>query len=131
MRVGPHIKRLNLTRSGEVRVQQFVPSGQSVELFEVLVDQVGVEAWLRFRFLAPAIGKASNKLTFVDAQDDFSHLCQAVALPYLAELDLSADVVVIALLDRYVAFGDANPEATQFIEAFHVGEGDCVQEGEW
>ncbi|MFK7763061.1 MAG: DUF6497 family protein [Roseobacter sp.] len=131
MRVGPHARRLNFAPSSELRVQQFVPSGQPVELFEVLIDEVGAEAWLRFRFLAPSIGKASGKLTFVEAQDDFEHLCQAVALPYLVEFDLSADVVVIALLDRLVVFGEADPEATQYIEAFHVAEGDCVQEGEW
>lgn len=32
---------------------QTLPSGQAVELREVLIDTVGTERWLRFRFLAP------------------------------------------------------------------------------
>ena len=34
-----------------------VPSGQPVDLQEVLVDQMGDETWLRFRFIAPQIAR--------------------------------------------------------------------------
>ena len=32
-----------------------VPSGQPITLQEVLVDTIGAETWLRFRFVAPEI----------------------------------------------------------------------------
>ncbi len=108
-----------------------VPSGIAIELFEVLVDEVAGEDWLRFRFLAPELANETNGLTFEQVQADFDHLCGTVALPYISQFDLQADVVVISLLDRPVAFGEADPDATQLIEAFRVSEDECVWEGLW
>ena len=108
-----------------------LPSGQSVELFEVLVDQVGEEAWLRFRFLAPSIGRDQQGVSFETAQLDFDYLCSEIAVPYLAEFELSADVIVLALLDRPVAFGQTDAAATQLIEAFRLRDGQCEWEGLW
>ncbi|MEM9639279.1 MAG: DUF6497 family protein, partial [Pseudomonadota bacterium] len=62
-----------------------VPSGQPVELYEVLIDEVGADTWLRFRFLAPEIARNGGSVDFAQAEPDLEHLCQAVALPYLAE----------------------------------------------
>ncbi len=112
-------------------VRWSMPSGQSVELFEVLIDEVGSEAWVRFRFLAPQIGKKSGDMTFEQAQGDFERLCTDVALPYMQEYELVADVVVITLLDRPVAFGTADPEATQYIETFRVKGRVCEAEVLW
>ncbi len=131
MRIAPHSERMRMPLSQIRRARQVAPSGQSVELFEVLIDEVSAEDWLRFRFLAPSIGKTAGRLSYVDAQDDFGHLCQTVALPYLSDANLSADVIVIALLDRPVPFGEADPEATQFIEVFRIEEGVCVLEDDW
>ena len=103
---------------------QDVPSGQSVMLDEVLVDQVGAEAWLRFRFLAPDIG--TRGVTYTEAEDDFAVLCDAVARPYLVAFDLAADVVVISLMDRPVPFGQSDPDATQFFETFRIEDDTCV-----
>lgn len=108
-----------------------LPSGLSAELFEVLIDNVGGEAWLRFRFLAPQIGEAENGLSFEAVKGDFEHLCGAVALPYMSDFDLQADVIVIALLDRKFELGETNPEATQLIEAFRVSDDGCAWEGLW
>lgn len=108
-----------------------VPSGQNVELFEVLIDQVGVESWLRFRFLAPQIGKLAGDLTFSDTEDDFIYLCSDVVLPYMQNFALEADVVVITLLDRAVEFGASDHDATQYIETFRVAGGSCEVEGLW
>ncbi|MFK7870689.1 MAG: DUF6497 family protein [Roseobacter sp.] len=107
---------------------QMPPSGTSVDLFEVLIDDVGGESWLRFRFLAPQIARADGIVTYSDLVDDFAYLCERVALPYLAEYDLNASVIVVSLLDRPVAFGAADPDATQFIDAFRVTSGACEWE---
>lgn len=114
---------------GFIVFAQTVPSGQSVQLFEVLIDEVGGEDWLRFRFLAPDLGVENAAPSFEAAQADFQFLCGTVALPYMAEYDLKAEVVVISLLDRPVPFGETDQEATQLIEAFRVDTGTCQLEG--
>ncbi len=106
-----------------------VPSGQPVDMHEVLTDRVGTEFWVRFRFLAPRIARDGGSIGFAEAEPDLEHLCKAVALPYLAEHALQADIVTITLLDRPVPFGVADAEATQFIDVFRVSSGACVWEG--
>lgn len=106
-----------------------VPSGQPIELYEVLIDEVGAETWLRFRFLAPQIARDTGSVSFVQAEPDLEYLCRQVALPYLDEYDLEADMVAINLLDRPVEFGLTDPEATQFIDLFRVSSGTCIWEG--
>ena len=107
---------------------QDVPSGQSVTLHEVLVDPVETESWLRFRFLAPQIARDGGDVSYAQAEPDFAHLCETVARPYMREFDLSADVIVVALMDRPVPFGQADAAATQFIEAFRIAEDTCIWE---
>ncbi|WP_415403709.1 DUF6497 family protein [Tateyamaria sp. SN3-11] len=107
---------------------QDVPSGQSLTLSEVLIDTVGSESWLRFRFLAPQIARDGGDITWADAEADFTHLCETTARPYLAQHNLAPDVIVITLMDRAVAFGQADPNATQFIEAFRIQDDACIWE---
>ena len=116
---------------GALPARQDVPSGQMVELFEVLIDAVGSESWVRFRFLAPAIGKTDGDLPFEQVEQDFEHLCTAVALPYIADYGLAADVIAIALLDRAVDFGTPDPDATQYIETFRFDGASCIAEVLW
>ena len=106
-----------------------VPSAQPLELHEVLLDQVGAEAWVRFRFLASEIGKANGDRSFADVEQDFQVLCETVARPYLKEFNLVADVVAITLMSRPVEFGSSDPGVTQFVEVFRVASGTCVWEG--
>ena len=103
-----------------------VPSGQPVELWEVLIDEVGVQTWLRFRFLAPEISQSSGSVSFDVAEGDIEALCSDVALPYMVQHNLAADVVVINLLDRPVAFGVSDPEATQYVDAFRPDGETCL-----
>lgn len=117
--------------SGVELAREPVPSGQQVDLFEVLIDEIAGEAWLRFRFLAPGIGKADGGVSYAQVEADFAHLCDTVALPYLTQFALEADVLVISLLDRPVDFGQSDPQATQYIEAFRVETGSCEWEGDW
>lgn len=105
------------------------PSGVPMELYEVLIDEVGAETWVRFRFLAPAIARSGGSANFEDVETDFEFLCQDVALPYLRDYGITADVVVVTLLDRPVEFGTADEEATQYIDAFRVAGGLCEWEG--
>lgn len=107
---------------------QDTPSGQTVTLHEVLVDAVGTESWLRFRFVAPQIARDGGDVTYAQAEADFQHLCDTVARPYVAQHGLVADVIVISLMDRPVAFGQADAAATQFFEAFRLPGDACIWE---
>lgn len=102
-----------------------LPSGLSVSLMETRYDEMGAETWLRFRFLAPAVGSVS----FADVEADMAHLCETTAVPYVSDNGVSADRVVISLSDRPLAFGTTDPEATQFFETFRVEQGRCIWEG--
>lgn len=107
---------------------QDVPSGQPVELHEVLVDEVGTETWLRFRFVAPQIAREGGSITYVDAEPDMQHLCDKLALPYIDQYALSGDVIVISLSDRPTEFGQADPDATQFFDAYRPDGASCIWE---
>jgi hypothetical protein len=58
-----------------------------------------------------------------------THLCEVLALPYIAEYALTGDVIVISLADRATEFGVADRDAIQFFEAYRVQDGRCIWEG--
>ena len=106
-----------------------VPSGQPVELQEVLVDQIGVETWLRFRFVAPQIAREGGSVGYDLAGPDMTSLCDTLVIPYVAAYALKGDVIVISLADRAVEFGSTDPDTTQFFEAYRLENGTCIWEG--
>ncbi|QUJ77059.1 hypothetical protein KDD17_03225 [Sulfitobacter albidus] len=103
-----------------------VPSGQDVTLHEVLVDRQGEATWLRFRFLAPQIGREEGQVGFDVAGEDMLHLCDTLALPYMHEYTLTGDRIVISFMDRITEFSVPDPDATQFFEAFRPVDGACM-----
>lgn len=106
-----------------------LPSGLSAELTEVLVDNVGKETWIRFRFVSPDIGaSAPTSFTFAKIEGDFAVICEQLALPYLMEHQLEADKIVVSIADRPLKFGTSDPDATQFFEQFRAENGDCIWE---
>lgn len=106
-----------------------VPSGQPIELQEVLVDDVGGETWLRFRFITPEIAREGGSIAYDVAASDMFDLCTNLALPYIAQYDLNGQMIVVSFADRSTEFGVPDPDATQFFEAFRP-EGDaCIWEG--
>lgn len=105
-----------------------VPSGQPLELQEVLVDRQDTQTWLRFRFVAPQIARDTGALDYADTVPDFLHLCDALAVPYMADYQLTGDMIVISLADRATEFGAPDPDVTQFFEAFRIRDGACIWE---
>jgi hypothetical protein len=105
-----------------------VPSGQQVDLQEVLIDQMGNETWLRFRFIAPDIARDGGAITYDAAAPDMKVLCDTLAIPYIAQYALTGDVIVISLADRAVEFGAVDPSVTQFFEAYRPEKGICIWE---
>ncbi len=105
-----------------------VPSGQAVTLNEVLVEDTGKDALVRFRFVAPAIAREGGTVDYDAAAADIDHLCRDLVIPYMAEFALTSTQVVISMSDRDVPFGDSNPQATQFFEAYRLEGADCIWE---
>ncbi len=106
-----------------------VPSGQPVELSNVLLDTNPGELWVRFRFIAPKIGSTVGRITYDVAVIDMEHLCQTLAVPYVAQHALDPARVVISFSDRPLAFGATVPDATQFFEAYRLEQSQCIWEG--
>lgn len=106
-----------------------VPSGQPVALQEVLVEKMASETWFRFRFVAPEIARGSGSVAYAAAEPDMAFLCETLAIPYIAEYALAGEVIVISLADRPTEFGSADPDATQFFEAYRVFDDTCIWEG--
>lgn len=106
-----------------------LPSGQSVTLVETIWDEAGPAGLVtRFRFLAPEINPVRGSVSFEVAAEDIAWLCQDFALKQVVgagELPLQ---IVVSLEDRPVPFGEADPEATQFFEAFRIENGSCIWE---
>ncbi|MDK3018111.1 DUF6497 family protein [Pseudodonghicola flavimaris] len=101
-----------------------VPSGQTVTLQEVLLDDAPGALWARFRFVAPQLGHIVQEASAGDIDD----LCQRFVLPYLAEHDLAPARVVISLSDRALDFGTADPAAVQYFETYRPEKTRCVWE---
>jgi hypothetical protein len=107
-----------------------LPSGLSPELREVLVDEVGPEMWLRFRFVSAQLDPdADNALGFDAIEPDFALICAQLALPYAEKHGLNPDKIVISMADRFVEYGKTDPAATQFFEQFRLSDGTCIWEG--
>lgn len=105
-----------------------VPSQQPVKLLDVLTDETPGELWLRFRFLAPQIGEAEDQVNYEVSANDMDHLCNTLAIPYVAQRDLDPARVVISMSDRSVEFGTTDPKATQFFESYRLEGARCVLE---
>jgi Family of unknown function (DUF6497) len=106
-----------------------VPSGQTVTWVDTIHDARGPAGLtLRFRFLAPAIARAGGTVSAEVAQADMQALCDGWALARIASTGPRPAQVVISLSDRKVAFGEPDPEATQFFEAYSIETGACVPE---
>lgn len=104
-----------------------VPSGNPVILQEWLLDDQpdGVHSYARFRFVMPAIGQGAD---FDAVAEDFQHLCDVYALPWLEASGETAQRIVVSLSDRETEFGIADPEVTQFFEVYSHADGACIWE---
>ena len=106
-----------------------LPSGQSVTLVETIWNTPGPQGLAtRFRFLAPEINPATGSVSAESATADIAWICQDFALPQVMGAGDPPSQIVVSLEDRPVPFGEADPEATQFFEAFRIENGSCIWE---
>jgi hypothetical protein len=103
-----------------------VPSGQPVSFLEMLWDRPGFGLFYRYRFLAPELGEPGRG--FDDVAADLEHLCNAFAIPRLAQTGPQPSQIVISLSSAPVEFGESAPDITQYFEAYSVEDGRCIWE---
>ena len=105
-----------------------VPSGQQVTLIDVITTEPGPAGLTyRFRFLAPAIGPGGS-VDHDAALADIAALCEGYVLPRIEGSVPPPAQVIVSLSDRPLIFGEADPESTQFFEAFSIRDGHCIWE---
>ena len=106
-----------------------VPSGQVVTWLATVMDAPGPEGLtVRFRFLAPAIARSGGTVDAEAAQVDMARLCETFALPRIATTGPMPAQIIISLSDRPVAFGQPDPDVTQYFEAYRPEGDTCVWE---
>ncbi len=107
-----------------------VPSGQPVTFLDVVREAPGPEGLTyRFRFIAPSIAREGGTIDSEQALEDMAALCESYALPRLAALGPQPSQIIISLADRSIPFGQPDPQATQFFEAFRPEGSGCIWEG--
>lgn len=107
-----------------------VPSGQPVEFLDVVQGAPGPSGLTaRFRFVAPDINRDFGQPDFEQVSADMAFLCESYAIPRLSNMGPEVQQIIITLMDRPVAFGEANPDATQFFEAYRPENALCIWEG--
>ncbi|RAZ87663.1 DUF6497 family protein [Cereibacter johrii] len=105
-----------------------VPSGQAVTLIDTIWNEPGPAGLtFRFRFLTPGIA-AGGGVDYDTAFSDMVALCESYVLPRVAEMVPPPAQVIVSLSDRPVPFGEADPDATQYFEAFSIRDGHCIWE---
>jgi hypothetical protein len=104
-----------------------VPSNQPVTLEELFFEEAD-EVILRARFLAPHIARAQGLIAHEVALADMAHLCQSYILPLLASEPVMPTQIIVSLSDIALPFGEADPQATQFFEAYRIADGTCISE---
>jgi hypothetical protein len=106
-----------------------LPSGQGVTFLDVVngVPSAGGLA-VRFRFLAPEIARVGGTVTADAALGDMQVLCDTYAIPRIASTGPQPSQIIISLSDRDVPFGEPDPNATQYFEAYSIVDGACVVE---
>ena len=108
-----------------------VPSGQMISFLDVIRgEDSALGTALRYRFLAPSIARGKGDVAFSKTEEDMAALCQDYVLPqiHLAPGEMP-DQIIIVLSDREVEFGVADPDATQYFEAYRPEDGACFWEG--
>jgi hypothetical protein len=113
----------------QAALAQEVPSGQTVTLQEFFLEtQATGETWARGRYILPALSQGQG-LTYQDVEADFVALCERDVLPQLKAASARVTQIIISIADRETEFGVADPDATQFFEAFRPDGSTCIWEG--
>ncbi|KIT16079.1 hypothetical protein jaqu_23510 [Jannaschia aquimarina] len=107
-----------------------MPSGQALVLWEILWEKVegqeDVQAVLRF--IAPGVAREGGTVDAEAAMLDMDWLCETHAMPLASMSYARSDMVIVNLMDRPVARGETDPNATQYFGVYRIADGGCLPE---
>jgi hypothetical protein len=103
-----------------------VPSGLSMELYDVIIEEDTQTA--RFRLEVPQIDVGGAALPYEAVADDIQYLCDQVLLPSLIENGWTTGQIVVSLASRQIPFGEVAPDVTQFFQPFSISGKTCMWE---
>lgn len=98
-----------------------VPSGQPVELMEVIAEEGRAGPVLRYRYLAPE----APRLAYEAREADMAHLCARHALPHAREAEGAPARIIVSLAEAPVPFAELDPEVRQVFEAYRIEDDHC------
>ncbi len=102
-----------------------LPSGLEATLQEMLWDRPGGGLVYRFRFVAEGFEGVDD---IESVMADLEFLCNAYAIPRLANTGPKPGRVIVSLADQPSEFGVFDPEITQIFEAYSVQDNTCIWE---
>lgn len=107
-----------------------VPSGQPLVLWEILWEPVEGSDMPQavMRFIAPQIARDGGSIDAETAQGDMAWLCETHGLKFVGLTYAPTGTIVINLMDRPVARGQTDPDATQFFGLFQIEDETCKEE---
>lgn len=117
---------LSVPTKAEPLAQVETRSGLQAQFIETVQDKSSYGLTLHFRFVVPQIAVA--EVAFEQVSLDMEELCTGFALPRLPVIGPQPRQIVISLSSAETPFGVANPDVTQFFEAFSVQDGRCIWE---
>ncbi len=107
-----------------------LPTGHTVTFHEVIQSEPGTSGLaVRFRFIEPDLAEVKEQTDYSVLEADMQFLCETYALERIANIGPQPAQVIISIADREVAFGEADPTATQIFEAYRPVDGACIWEG--
>ena len=100
-----------------------LPSGLRADLVGVRREdqRASGETWVILRLVAPDLGDDAAA-----ALDDLDWLCRTMGLRAADRVAGQIAAVVVMLSDRPVPWGEADPDAVQYVNSYRVGQGTCA-----
>ncbi len=107
-----------------------VPTGQVMLPYEALWEDhlsegIDGETWLILRFLAPEIARDGGRVNYEMAAEDLDFLCRTIGIPLVDLTGGGVDQIIVTLSDKPVARGVRDPDATQYMNAYRLVQGQC------
>lgn len=103
-----------------------LPSGHQALFLDTITNAAGgAGLTYRFRFVAPWIAEGAD---FETVSADMAYLCEAYALPRIADIGPQPAQIVVSFTEKPLEFGQTAHDVIQFFEAYRPDGATCVWE---
>lgn len=95
---------------------------------DILWEANGPQTNLVVRMVAPQISRDGGRLDYDAVSGAMDRVCAVVGVPSILNTESQIDRILVIFMDRPVPRGEANPEATQYINIYSVENQRCIWE---